>query len=339
MATTLRDVAAHAGVSIRTVSNVVSGYTHVSTDTRNRVLASISELDYHANPVARTLRTGRTGVFLLAVPEIDVPYFSELAKEVIRAAAAHAYSITITQTNDIEPSSDGHFDKRAVLYDGVLVASHTTPRAPLPIAASPSTPIVLLGEDATNEAHDRVAIDNVLASYEATTHIVSLGRKRIGVIGTQPQLDFSTPAHRFAGYCKALADAGIAFDQALVAPTAHYSRKAGYEAARSLLTADHTIDAIVCFSDLLAIGALRAARDLSRSIPEELSIVGIDDIPEGRFSTPSLTTVSLDIASIASNSIRLLLSRLEDPNRPPEEFIAPHRLIVRESCGGHDQRN
>jgi DNA-binding LacI/PurR family transcriptional regulator len=333
---TLRDVAERAQVSIRTVSNVVSGYTHVSERMRERVLAAIDELDYRPNPVARTLRTGRTGVLALIVPEIDVPYFSELARDVINSAADLGYHVMIDQTGhdhererDLLTGAD-----RTMLFDGILFSPLVTKAELLEMNGRSSMPIVMLGEHDFDGRYDHVAIDNVRAAQDATRHLIDLGRTRIAALGAQPAESYATPQQRTAGYEAALREAGLEPDPALLQPAVHYRRADGYEATTALLAREPRPDAIFCYSDLLAMGALRAAFDAGLRVPDDVAIIGIDNIEEGRYSRPSLSTVSLDTPFIAREAVARIAARIENPDSPAEEVVAPHTLLARESTLG-----
>ncbi len=333
MATTLRDVARHANVSIRTVSNVVSNYTHVSDKMRQRVLAAINELDYRPNPVARTLRTGRTGVLALVVPEIDVPYFAELAREVIDAAAEHGYRVMIDQTghdHDRERELLTGAD-RTMLFDGVLFSPLAPSAELLDMPTSSTMPLVLLGEYEFDGRFDHVAIDNVQAAHDAVSHLLDRGRTRIAAIGAQPDEGYATPRQRTAGYERALQAAGIAVDPDLMRPATHYRRADGYGATQELLALPDRPDAIFCYSDLLAMGALRAIFDAGLRVPEDIAVIGIDDIEEGRFSRPTLSTVSLDTPFIARQAVARIVACIDDPGAPAVEVTAPHRVLERES--------
>ena len=318
---------------MRTVSNVVSGYTHVSDRMRKRVLKAIDELDYRPNPVARTLRTGRTGMLALVVPEIDVPYFSALARDVINAASELGYRVMIDQTGhdhererELLTGSD-----RRMLFDGILFSPLVT-KAELAEMSTPTRmPLVLLGEHEFDGRYDHVAIDNVRAAHDAVGHLLASGRTRIAAIGAQPLEEYATPQQRTEGYVNALREAGIEPDGRYVRPAAHYSRADGYTATSELLALHPRPDAIFCFSDLLAMGAMRAVFDAGLSVPGDVAIIGIDDIEEGRYSRPSLSTVSLDTAFIAKQAIARVTSRIEDPDVQPVQIVAPHELRTRES--------
>jgi DNA-binding LacI/PurR family transcriptional regulator len=336
MPATLRDVAERAQVSVRTVSNVVSGYTHVSERMRQRVLRAIEELDYRPNPVARTLRTGRTGMLALVVPEIAVPYFSELARDVIDAAAEHGYRVMIDQTGHDHERERRLLmgEDRTMLFDGILFSPLVTKSELLDMHRSEHLPLVLLGEHEFDGRYDHVAIDNVRAAKDAVAHLVEIGRARIAAIGAQPLEEYATPMLRTAGYEAALEEAGLEVRPEYATPAPHYSRTDGYEAAKRLLEASPRPDAIFCFSDLLAVGAMRAVFDAGLSVPDDVAVIGVDDIEEGRFARPSLSTVSLDTAFIAREAVRRITARIEDPEVSAEEIVAPHRVVARESTLG-----
>lgn len=336
MAATLRDVAERAQVSVRTVSNVVAGYEHVSARMRARVESAIAELDYRPNPVARTLRTGRTGVLALVVPEIDVPYFAELAREIIVAAAEVGYRVMVDQTGhdhererQLLTGSD-----RSMLFDGILFSPLVTPNELLEMQNGRSMPLVLLGEHEFDGRYDHVAIDNVQAAADAVGHLLSTGRSRVAAIGAQPQESYATPQQRTAGYERALTEAGLTPRPEHLRPAAHYRRADGYQATRELLNLPEPPDAIFCYSDLLAMGALRAVFDAGLSVPDDIAIIGVDDIEEGRYSRPTLSTVSLDTPFIAREAIARITDRIDDPDTSARQVTAPHTVLARESTGG-----
>lgn len=333
MPATLRDVAERAQVSMRTVSNVVSGYTHVSERMRAKVLAAIDELDYRPNPVARTLRTGRTGTLALVVPEIDVPYFSELARDVIGAAAEVGYRVMIDQTGHDHERERQLLtgEDRSMLFDGVLFSPLVTKSELLDMHPTSTMPLILLGEHDFDGRYDHVAIDNWAAARDAVAHLIATGHTRIAAIGSQPLEEYATPLQRSAGYEAALTEAGLAVRAEYSITAAHYSRSDGYRAAQQLIALDDRPDAIFCFSDLLAIGAMRAVFDAGLRVPEDLAVIGIDDVEEGRFTRPSLSTISLDIPFIARESVRRILERIENPELDAMEIVASHKVIARES--------
>ncbi|UOZ03069.1 LacI family DNA-binding transcriptional regulator [Amycolatopsis sp. WQ 127309] len=328
MSPKLRDVAEHAGVSVRTVSNVVNGFRYVAPATRERVQASIDALGYLPNLAARTLRRGRTGLVALVIPEIDSPYFAELAARTVRIAGARGLTVLIDQTDgDAEREKQLLHGKRSQLVDGVLFSPWAV--APAELAARTDTvPLVLLGEHDGTAGVDHVAIDNVAAAREATGHLLASGRRRVAAVGIQPESLNATARQRLAGYRAALAGAGLPADPELEVPVPRLHRADGHRAMLRLLDLPQPPDAVFCFTDELALGALRAAADRGVAVPDSLALVGFDDIEDGRYSVPSLTTVAPDKDRIAELALDRL-TRQAGAAEPPRSIIAPHRLVVR----------
>lgn len=331
----LKEVAERAGVSVKTVSNVVNGYAHVRPATRARVEEAIAALDYRPNISARNLRRGRTGIIALAVPELDIPYFAELAKHVVSAAAEHDWIVLVDQTNGDEAQ------ERLVLsgirdhaIDGLIFSPLALAAADLDIGAD-APPLVLLGERVHHGPADHVAIDNVSAAREVTAHLIGIGRLRVAAIGAQRTAEGVTARLRLEGYRLALRDASLPYDEWLVAPAAEWHRLDGAAAMRQLLAADPRPDAVVCFNDTLALGALRALHEAGLRVPRDVAVAGFDDIEDGRFSVPTLTTIAPDKAHLARAAVDLLAARL-GPGRdePAQELTAPYELKVRESTDG-----
>jgi DNA-binding LacI/PurR family transcriptional regulator len=332
MAATLKDVADLAGVSVKTVSNVVNGYQFVTPSTRVRVQQAIETLGYRPNLGARNLRGGRTGLIAFAVPELGIPYFAELAGLVIKAAERYGWTVLIEQTEG-RADREGTIARgiRPHLVDGAIVSALTLDPAAAE-AAGRSLPLVLLGERVQGAPVDHVAIDNVAAARAATEHLIGRGRHRIAAIGDQPDQSTGTAALRRTGYLAALRDAGLP-DR--VVPAAQYHPDEGRAAMARLLTEPRPPDAVFCFNDLLAIGALRAAHDRGLRVPEDVAVVGFDDIEEGAYATPSLTTVAPDKAAIADRAVTLIRERLDaDTPSAPRSVVVPHQIRVRESTIG-----
>lgn len=328
----LKDVAERAGVSVKTVSNVVNGYQHVRPDTRARVEQAIAELNYRPNLSARNLRKGRTGVIALAVPELDIPYFAELARYVVTAAAAHGWTVLIDQTGggpeQERKAASGIGDH---MIDGLIFSPLALTADDL--AGLDGMPMVLLGERVDHGPADHVMIDNVAAAREITNHLIGLGRRRIAAIGCQRTPEGASARLRLAGYAAALAEAGIGYDERLVAPAPAWHRADGAVAVRHLLATGVRPDAVFCFNDTLALGALRALHEAGLRVPEDVAVAGFDDIEDGRFSIPTLSTVSPDKEGIARLAVDLLATRLStDRDAPPRELVAPYRLALRESA-------
>jgi DNA-binding LacI/PurR family transcriptional regulator len=329
----LKDVAAVAGVSVRTVSNVVSGSVAVAEETRARVQAALDELGYRPNLAARNLRAGRTGLIGLAIPELHSPYFSELAGLLVDAAQQRSWTVVIDQTfGDPEAERRLLEDSGGRLVDGLIISPWSVSPEELALRAR-DVPVVLLGEQDPNGAADRVAVDNVLAADQATTHLIETGRRRIAAIGLQPHLRNGTARQRLDGYHNALRRAGLTPDPALEKAVAALHRRDGAEAMAALLESGTRPDAVFAFSDELALGALHVAWENGLSIPDDLAVVGFDDVEDARYSNPPLTTVVPDKRQIAERALQCLADRIYSPAAgvPPLDVVVPHRLEIRAS--------
>ncbi|MEE1938998.1 LacI family DNA-binding transcriptional regulator [Streptomyces sp. TRM 70361] len=342
MGVSLKDVAARAGVSVKTVSNVVNGSAPVSPHTREKVRRALAELGYRPNLSARSLRRGRTGVIALALPGLDDPYFAELARLVTEAAAEHGWTVLIDQTGGrAERERQVLRGTGAQLADGLLLCPVTVGRREL-ADRTDATPLVLLGERVPGGTVPQVAVDDRRAAHEATGHLLSLGHTRVGVIGARGARGPGAARRRLAGHRQALRDAGLPRDARLVPPTGAYRRAEGAALLLRLLELDEPPRAVLCFDDLLALGALRAALSAGLRVPRDLALAGFGDIEDGRYSTPTLTTVSPDKAALARSAVALLAARIDGASGAPggsgrpgaPTVVAGHRLLVRESTAG-----
>jgi DNA-binding LacI/PurR family transcriptional regulator len=340
MPATLHDVAALANVSIKTVSNVVHDYKHVRPDTRERVLAAIKELGYRPNITARGLRSGRTGVIGLALPELSLSYFAELADSVIRAAEKRSLVVLIEQTGggDREREIEMLSSPRLQLTDGLIFSPLGMGMADRELLAVPY-PLVLLGERIFGGPTDHVTMRNVDAARAATRHLLERGRRRIAVIGGHEGEDVGSATLRLRGYREALEEAGVPYDARLILPAREWHRLDGARAMRDLLATGVPFDAVFGLNDTLALGALRALQEAGVRIPADVAVIGFDGLDETQYSLPALTTVDPGRDEIADTAVRVLAERIEGRSSPaggngdsgPREYLADFRLIERES--------
>ncbi|HEY0473959.1 MAG TPA: LacI family DNA-binding transcriptional regulator [Kribbella sp.] len=333
MATRLSDVAARAGVSVKTVSNVINDYPHITSQTRAKVEAAIAALDYKPNVSARSLRKGRSDFIALAIPEMASPYFAELGAAISRAAKKRGITVLIDQTEGEAEAEKLVLDgMRGQLIDGIIFSPITTTAARIG-AADRAKPLLLLGEQHTGGTLDHVAVDSVRASFDATTHLISIGRRRIAAIGVGGGA--GTGSVRRKGYRKALKAAGIKHDPALELAGTGYHREDGAASMRELLALPEPPDAVFCFNDLLALGALRTLADAGLSVPGDVAVVGFDDVEDGRYHSPSLTTISPDKEWLADNAVAVLLDRISGTGEADRrDLTVPYTLQIRESTGG-----
>ncbi|MGN6271955.1 MAG: LacI family DNA-binding transcriptional regulator [Protaetiibacter sp.] len=328
---TQQDVAERAGVGRRTVSHVITGFPHVSADARRRVLQAIDELGYVPNRAAQQLRTGRSGVIALTVPEIGVGYFGELATLVVEDAAARGLGTVVAQTRGIRERELAELERILALQpDGVIMS-------PLGLTADDlrsivaRVPVALIGEHFVGRAGDGavppIAIDNAVAAASIAGHLVELGRRRVaflGMPGGGPRFN----ELRRTGARDALARAGLAplVDVELADFTWEHGYRAGTEVAARVRAGE--ADAVFCVTDEVAIGVIRALHDAGLRVPDDVAVAGFDDIPEGRFAIPRLTTVAPDKAEIARRAVATVLGEA------PAAHAVPHRLEPRESTLG-----
>jgi DNA-binding LacI/PurR family transcriptional regulator len=325
---TLKDVAVLAGVSVKTVSNVVNGYDFVKPENRRRVEDALSATGYRPNLGARNLRRGRTGFIALVVPELSIPYFGELAGGIIAAAGLRDWNVLIEQTQgDRSRERETLSSLGSHMVDGAIVSPQAVEADDL---VPPTIPVVLLGEHPIALPLDHVGIDNVGAARTAVRHLLDLGRRRIAVIGQHPTR--GTAAQRLAGYRQALADAGVPERDELIASALRYHHSDGAAAMARLLTLAEPPDAVFCFNDMLALGAIRAASERGHRVPNDIAVVGFDNTEHSAFSLPSLTTIAPDKAALAEAAVDLVHRRAEgDPEFPPQDVRIPFALEVRES--------
>ncbi|MCR2812333.1 LacI family transcriptional regulator [Microbacterium sp. zg.Y1090] len=329
----MHDVARLAGVSIKTVSNVINDYPHVRPETRSRVQAAIDELDYHPNLSARGLRSGKTGVIGLAVPALRENYFAELADAIIRAAEKRGLGVVVEQTSgDRDTELAAVSGRRQRFMDGLLFSPVALGQQDAHVLDAPF-PLVLLGERIFGGPTDHVAMHNVSAAEAAVAHLIDTGRRRIAVVGAAAEDEdgeASSASLRLRGYRRALEAAGIPFDRRLVRPAEGWNRQSGAAALHGLVADGVAFDAVFALNDTLGLGVLRALGEEHIAVPEHVAVIGFDDIDEARFSVPSLSSVETGREQIAEIAVRLLVERIaEKDDRLPPRTIKPDFTVVR----------
>lgn len=333
---TMQDVARAAGVSAMTVSNVINGHPKVSEATREKVLKAMARLDYRVNVSARNLRKGRTGTIGLAVPEVDSPYYGRLAAAIIAAAAPLGLRVAIEQTYALRDSElEALALSRNRLYDGLILS--TVGMGPQDTEwLTMDHPVVILGERIFGGPVDHVAMPNVEASRAATRHLVERGCRRIAFVSGTVGEEVDVSSLRHTGYRQALEEAGLPLDPELHRCLAAFSRAEGARCARDMVASGLDFDGVFCVTDTVAMGVLRGLADAGVRVPEQVKVMGFDDVPESGFLVPSLSTVDPDHDTMAERAVRLLVHRIERTGaRPePEEFVSRFTVVVRESTGG-----
>jgi DNA-binding LacI/PurR family transcriptional regulator len=324
----MSDVARLAGVSTMTVSNVITKRINVSDETRERVLEAIRATGYQMNLSARALKSGRSRVIGLAVPQLGNVYYGMLADLLIDEAAQRGYRIAVEKTSGVaEGEAIAIAQSRALHLDGLLLAAvEFDPPVP-----AQRYPIVLLGEQDLGGRFDHIMMPNEAGTAAATEHLIDQGCRRIAVV-TDGELDRLTMiTRRYNGYRTALEDRGIAPDPELRFTLDAFSWEGARSTGRRIADAGLGVDGVVVFSDTVAMGIMRGLRDRGVRVPEDMRLIGFDDIPAAAVLTPSLSTVSPDHRWTAAKALDLIISRIADPALPPRQFSAPFTLAIRES--------
>jgi LacI family transcriptional regulator len=306
---TIRDVATRAGVSHQTVSRVINLNPNVADDTRERVLAAIRELGYVPSPMARGLLSNRTHSLGVVADDISDGFFARMVAGAEAEARRRGYYLMI---GSVEPDDDERGYLRLMLerrVEGLILARPSVPLAPDDLLPARDAGVPLVGVGASVlPGFPVVDIDNHQGGYDATRHLLEHGHDRIATI-VGPR-EWPSAAARLEGYRRALREAGIAEDAALIEYVSDWGLASGQAAAARLLERNVSFTAIFAQSDLIALGAIRQLRDARHRVPDDVSIVGYDDLPVADFVEPGLTTVHQPMQEVGALAAGLLLDQL-----------------------------
>jgi DNA-binding LacI/PurR family transcriptional regulator len=328
---TMSDVARLAGVSPMTVSNVINNRVRVSDTNRERVLEAIQKSGYQLNLSARNLRSGRSGVIGLAVPQVANSYYGMLAALLIDQAEHQGYHIAIERTGAVAEGAATAIERsRRFQLDGLILAAVDMDPLTTPIL-SQSYPIVMLGEQDAGGRFDHIMMPNEAGAAAATTHLIEQGCDRIAVV-TGAHLDRLTMVtRRFNGYRSALEEHGLRPEPELRFVLESLSWEGARETGRRIADAEAGIDGVVALNDTTAMGVMRGLRDRGVAVPDDIRVIGFDNVSESGNFIPSLSTVAPDHQWVAAKAFELMLSRIDDPAGPPRQYTAPFELVRRES--------
>ena len=329
---TIKDVAAGAGISYTTVSHVVNGTRPVSDPVRSKVEAAIAELGYVPSGVARSLRVRATGTLGLLVPNASNPYFAELARGIEDHAERNGYSVILCNSDD---DTDKQLRYLRVLLerriDGLIVATVASDAAFAEALANLRVPLVLVDRSLDGVSADQLRVDHEQGAYLATRHLLELGHRRIACIGGPASTQVAQL--RAAGYRRALDEAGIEARAVVDCP---FTSPAGHAAAQALLAGEQRPTAIFAGNDMIALGVLRAAAERQLQVPQQLSVVGFDDIEVSRYLHPALTTVGQCIGALGEQVAARLLERIRTPGLAVAQRLIEPILVLRESSAAPD---
>jgi LacI family transcriptional regulator len=335
---TLEDIAKRAGVSRSTVSRVINGQQYVRQDVRERVLGVIQETGFHPNVAARALASQRSWMIGLVLPRsvssfFADPYFPRLTQGIARACNHHNYTLGLflISTSEDEDKIFPRVSRKGFL-DGILVQSGEMNDQLNEQLINLSIPLVIVGRPFHTQDVSYIDVDNVNASFGAVTHLVHLGYRNIGTI-TGP-INSTVSLDRKEGYLKALLQHGLAVDRSLIVE-GDFTEAGGYLAMQQLLAAKP--DAIFTASDIMALGAMRAVRDIGLRVPEDIAFVGFDDLPLASLANPPLTTVHQPISEFGEKAVEMLIDLIENGIKPPRRIIMDTDLVIRDSCGARQK--
>jgi LacI family transcriptional regulator len=333
---TIQDVAARAGVSISTVSRYVTGAVAVEPGTAERVREAIAALGYRPNLLARSFRRRETRTIGLLVPDNSNPFFAEVARAIEDAGFAEGYSV-ILGNSDLSPvKQEAYIDVLlAKRVDGLILASSgliptVDGHDAVERILAAGVPCVVVDRDLGETPVDQVLVDNAEGGSFVGEYLAGLGHRHFAcVVGPS---DLTPSAGRIAGFRRALADAGVEVPaEALVRGNGRVD--GGAAAARQLMARNVEFTAVFAFNDQMAAGAAAALQRAGRRVPDDVSVVGFDDIPQASATFPALTTVAQPIAEMSKSGVRLLLERIAHRDAPFQRIVLPTRLVIRESSG------
>ena len=328
--TTMDDVAREVGVSKMTVSKVLNGKPNVGQDTRDRVLAAASRLDYRYNNVAGSMRSNQTKTIGLIISDSSFSFFPSVIKGIEDSAVRGGYALLLCNTNGDYRTEKEKIDllirKRV---DGIILAASTfIHKDDVDYLKSLGTAFVYAIRAPMAGQVDCVANDNYLGSYMMIDYLIRTGSRNIHFINIGT---VSTSANkRLDGYKKALEKHGVKYDERIIYKIDH-TVEAGYAHMKKLLSHENEIKAVFCGCDIIAIGVMQAVMDMGYKIPGDIRVASYDDIELAQYLLVPLTTVSQPKYEIGQKSAELLIKRIEDPGRPPEAIILEPELHIRKS--------
>lgn len=329
-APTIMDVARESGVSYTTVSRVLNGYEFVKAATRDKVLSTAEKLGYVPNQQARSLAGGRSNLIGILVPTLDNGYIAEIIRGIDEELAISNYNL-ILYTTHRHGGKESNYVATIVngAADGLLLVVPMLSSTYLDALRQQHFPYVLIDQSDFAEKSPVVNATNWQGAYDATQYLIELGHRRIGFITGLPEL--TSAVERLEGYRTALADHQLPIEETLIVE-GDFAEQGGYLAAKKLLALPTRPTAIFASNDISAFGAMQALRDHGLRIPEDISLLGFDNIPQASITHPKLTSVHQPLEQMGRMAVRMLLEQIENPDRPPRQLTLATRLIVRDSC-------
>ncbi|WP_233804836.1 LacI family DNA-binding transcriptional regulator [Paraburkholderia sp. HP33-1] len=321
---TIRDVAAAAGVSVATVSKYMNGTQRFTPAVEARLKATIEQLGYRSNPLARSMITGRTRTIGLAILDIRNPHFTNIVKGANRVALQHDYTLLLVDTEESQEREKTLIESLAQRVDGMIVSSRM-PDDSLQWLLEIGKPVVLFGRNSRFPISS-VGTDSNLAAYMLANHLVKLGHKRIAYLGFGRS---RWNDERIRGIRSCLDEHGLPLH---IHDAQSPSAAAGERACSGLMLGPKRPDAVICYNDLIALGFIKEARELGFSLPRDVSVAGFDNVPYGEYASPALTSVDFQSEKMGELAMTKLIDKLHGKGEESASYsmLDPH-LVVRES--------
>jgi LacI family transcriptional regulator len=325
--TTIQDVAREAGVSVSTVSRVLNGKVDVAEETQERIQSVISKLGYASSLAARSMRSRKTFLIGLIMPDIEYPFAFEIMKGVNRAIAQSEYDLLVYTTGSVQKSGAATHEQQYVallnnsITDGVIIV------APATSTFVSDSPIVSIDPHQVYPNYPSVHATNYQGAMDATKYLIRLGHTRIGFIAGRPELE--SAKRRLAGYRDALLQVGMMADETLIVP-GDYTTQTALAGARYLLTLPNRPSAIFACNDQTAMGVYQVAEELGLKIPADLSVIGFDNITEARYM--DLTTVDQHLSEMGSIATKMLIQLINNEPLETPTYRIETQLVIRGSC-------
>ncbi|WP_248930215.1 LacI family DNA-binding transcriptional regulator [Paenibacillus hamazuiensis] len=330
MKPTIYDVAQAAGVSIATVSKVINGTGRISEKTRNHVLSVMDQLKYQPSMVASALTGKSTFTIGLTIPDLANPFFAEIARAVEDRGHEYGFNVFICSTdNDPEREIRYYSLLTQKRVDGIIVATRIQNDQFLKKLISQNIPIALITNEMPTLAVDTVMVDDFLGGYQAGNYLAELGHRHIAIIAED--LVNKSNLERIRGCKQAMMAAAVEFDDRLLA-VGEFTVQSGKEAMLRLLELDDRPSAVFACNDLLAIGAIQAARERGLHMPHDLSVIGFDNTVLATIIDPPLTTIGQPIQEIGRQAIDLLVQEIKGEKSLKQRVVLLPELVVRSSC-------
>lgn len=329
---TIRDVAFHAQVSTSTVSHVINGTRFVDPATKERVQATIRLLGYQPNSLARSLRRGTTNTIALIVPDNSNAFFADLARAIEDAGFAAGYSVILCNSDGSQEKEAAYIDRLlSKQMDGFILISSGQTEEPLHMIIQAKVPVVVVDREVGGLQVDQVLSDNDQGGYLVGRYLTSLGHRQVGCITGLP--DLQVTIDRLAGFRRALREVQAELSiHAMVSGDFRYT--SGQSAMSELLKRNLQLTAVFAMNDLMALAALRTLQDARIRVPEDISIIGFDNITLSNLVSPTITTIAQPVKEIGQTCVDLLLQRIqqEEPGTESLRIVLPTTLVTRESC-------